>query len=169
MCSRSWGMGNCVQLLLDSSSLLNKFTIMVQSLFEKFVTKKVVLILAAIATLLFLVMFFNGLSGLCTEYQPNCRDPYHYRALVIFWAPALLIVSLIVSSFEKKIFDFWAKFAVPWVILSSIVTYLIPFQENFDLPDWKGVSALCGTGFFLFVSLIIIALPSIQKSREKSK
>ena len=142
---------------------------MIKNLFEKFVTKRNVLIAASVLTLLFLVFAFNELSGLCKEWEGNCIDSYGNHALVIFWAPALLIVSLIVSSFEKKLFDFWAKFAIPWLILLSITTYLAPLPTSLEDQRWKGVSALYGTIIFLFVSLIIIVLPSIQKSREKSK
>lgn len=135
--------------------------------FEKHVTKKGLLIFASFMTLLFLVLLFNEISGLCSPWRGNCIDSYHYRALVIFWAPALLFVSLVISALDKKILNAWITFAIPWLVASSVAIYLTPLKSKLDELDWKGVMALSTTILFFIISILIILIKSFLVYRKK--
>lgn len=126
------------------------------NIIETYVSRKVVLIFSILATIGFLAFLFPQISGLCSEYQPNCRDPFHYAAVAVLWAPALLLLSLFMGSIEKKALGSWSKFALSWIIVSTIVVYLISPQSNFNEPDWKSIVSLSLAAIFFVISVAII-------------
>lgn len=129
-------------------------------------SKRTVFSASIILTILFFVFLFNISFGLCGEFQPGCHDSYHYIALIFFWAPFLFLFSLITYPLEKKIFNSWTKFALPWLVFSSVMTYLAPLKESLIEPDWKGVVALSLTILFCIVSVSIIIVKSVQVYRR---
>ena len=140
---------------------------MIQSLVETYVTKRVVMIFAVVTNLLFLAFFAPTLSGLCKEWDGNCIDSYGRNLVeLIFWAPVFLILSVVASRYEKKVFNTWIKFTIPWLLLTSIATYLAPIPESIYGPQWKGIFSGYGTIIFAVVSLFIIfVVPRMKKSR----
>ena len=142
-------------------------------MYEKLVTKKNTLIVAIVATALFIMFSSPALSGLCPafgpRFWPRCEDYYSTISVAILWAPALLILSLAMYLFEieKKVFDSWVKFSILWLAFSSAATYITPLQINFDSLDWKGVVSLFLTALFFIISILIIVTKSIQLKRSK--
>jgi hypothetical protein len=128
--------------------------------------KWVVLSFSFIFTILFPALFFPELSGFCLAYQPNCIAPYSALSWAVVWAPILLLLSIITYPLEKKIFDSWIRFALPWIFFSILVTLFVPDKNTFGEPDWKGLVALLLTGIFTLISLVIILTKSIKFYRR---
>ncbi len=82
--------------------------------------------------------------------------------MALFWAPILLLLSLVTYPLEKNIFNFWLKFSLPWIVLSSLAVFFTPTQQNFGDPNWKAVVSLSFTAIFFIVSLLIIFIKSLQ-------
>lgn len=118
--------------------------------------KRAVLWFSIIATVAFFALFSPGTSGICPGSRPDCIQSSFYFSIVILWAPLLLLFSAITYRREQKIYDAWVKFAIPWVLVSSIVTYLAPVSRSLHDPNWNGWAALLMTAFLCAVSSIII-------------
>ena len=55
-----------------------------------------------LSTLVFVACFFPVLSGMCSEYDTTCIDSRINFVWIIFWAPVLVLLSLITYPLEKK-------------------------------------------------------------------
>lgn len=76
-----------------------------------------------IATVAFVASSVPQLSGLCSRWEPNCQLPHLYFAEAIFWAPVLLLMSIVTYPLNEKVHYAWVKFALPWVVLSTVVVF----------------------------------------------
>ncbi|NBV77969.1 hypothetical protein EBR66_07425 [bacterium] len=114
------------------------------------------LVFSIFVTIFFIAAMFSRFSGLCSEYSANCRDPYHNFALAIFWAPALLIFSLILLRLKEEVFNAWKIFSFPWIIVSTAIVSVAPVKESLQDSDWKSGLALITTAIFILVSIGII-------------
>lgn len=118
---------------------------------------------SAFLTIACLALFFPRLSGICSEYQPNCVVPYSTLSLYLFWAPILLFFSVLTLPINRTVFNSWIKFMVPWTLFSILVISATPgnFGNNLEI-NLKAVASLSLTAISFFASLLIIIIKSVQ-------
>jgi hypothetical protein len=136
--------------------------------FEKNVTKGVVLGFAGLSFVVFLVCFMPFQSGICSQFRPDCIETYFRHSLIIFWAPVLLFFSLATYKLAQTVFVAWITFAIPWIILSSLITYFLPDSLGSNpYAHWQQIASLFLSTIFLLISILIILIKSIQVYRKK--
>ena len=130
-------------------------------------TKKSVLRLSIIGSLIFLTLVFISLGGYCTEYKYLC-DRAHDDTLATYFFVFLLIffISLITYKMRDEIFLSWLKFTYVWVPLTIVLTFLAPEYGNSLLPIEKGSVSFVMSFLFLLISLIIIISKSISLRKK---
>ena len=70
---------------------------------------------------------------------------------------------------RKKVFDSWVKFALPWILLSSLVAFLMPvdgYTQSFMLGGVRFPPFYLAIVFFS-LSILVIIFRSIQIYRHK--
>ena len=105
---------------------------------------------------------FLFVVGPCSEFQPICVESYLYISEAFFWAPILLLFSLITAPLNKIVFNSWVRFSIPWIFFSTVLVFLIPIADRFAEPNWKAITSLSLAAIFFAVSILIVLVKSVQ-------
>src|SRR6266404_3700374 len=115
------------------------------------ISKSTVLICSLAVSGLFVVFFLSTSFGICSDYSFQCKSTYLHYALSLLWAPVLLFLTVISYRSEKKIFDSWIRFVLPWVLLSSVIVLILPIDTGG--VNWEALAALLLAALFVLFSV----------------
>ena len=122
-----------------------------------FFNRKNVLLIAFIATLVWLLSAFQKEIGFCGPIYNDCWD-----IIDLVWPPLtiflpLFLLSLFAFFMREEIFATWVNFAKWWVPLSVFAILITPEKAGgFVSIPYQSALALIVTGVFFFISLILI-------------
>ena len=132
---------------------------------SRWITKKTVLFFSIVAFLFFLYCFSPILSGVCTQtgphFWPGCIDFWYSICLVIFWAPVLLVFSIVTYGCDTTVFRAWVCFSTVWIVMSSVLVWLTPdYISGYPYTHFRDVVAELLASLFFIVSLAIVLVKS---------
>ena len=78
---------------------------------------------------------------------------------------ALAPLSLIFYFLRDEVFKAWVKFALWWIPLSIVLSYLTP-ENNELFPTGPGVTAYILSALFVLISLIIVLVKSLSLRKQ---
>lgn len=126
------------------------------------ISKKNVLVISTIGSLIFFVWDYIGNSSLCNFLFAEGRlgsCPFTLASLEVLLIPfiPLLILSLITFKMREEVYHAWFRFARWWVPLSIVLIFISPeYSADQMFRIEKGSVALLTSVIFIIVSVILI-------------
>lgn len=132
--------------------------------------KKSVLFISAAGGSVFVVLLIALLYNLCGPYRSVCKDIYEAVVYLLFPLPFVFILSLITYKMRDEVFRAWWSFAMWFVPLIMIVTYLMYSghqQSGFGgVAQYSFYSVILGALYAIF---ILTSLTRIVLTHRKLK
>jgi len=131
--------------------------------------EKILKIILATSPLLFVLGFVPispDLFGFCSSSRFDCFRAFssykNIGAFVVFLAIFLFLMSgiIFVRIKSKKIFHSWLKFAIPYLVLATILISISPSSNAGIYGLDSELIAWFTSGLFLIISLLIISIKS---------
>lgn len=126
---------------------------------EKYLTKRNVTgVSCSIAGVMLIVNYF-GTYAMCNQ-DSGCAHLLANSILVFYPFLPFAALSLLTYKMRNEIFRSWINFAKWWVPITMLLILIIPGDSGgwgISFPPLDGVFALYSSGFFLLISLILIA------------
>lgn len=100
--------------------------------------------------------------GLCAGDQIYCFDPYDeiIGQPLGFFSVVLFLITLILLFTKQAVFHLWLKFAIPYLILVTLLLAVAP-TSNADIYGLdRELIAWFTSALFLIISLLIIGIKS---------
>ena len=120
-------------------------------------SKKTLLIVSLIGTLLFVIFLFAKDLGLCNLINSSCTDTFDPIAENLSVLVPALLLSLITYKMRDEVYQAWLRFARVWVPLSMVLIFLAPeYTSDWMFPVVKGTVAFFSSLLFLVISPILI-------------
>lgn len=123
-------------------------------------TKKSVLILSGIVSILLITLDRVGTFRLCgANTYGSCMDVVYN--VIIFFLPVLplFLFSLITYKMPEGVFQAWWRFARVFVPLAMFLILITPaYTHNWMFPVTKGTVAVALSGLFVLTSLIRVVI-----------
>lgn len=136
-------------------------------MFDRWVTKKSVLLVSGILSLIPILFQYMGISSCGLA---GCGG-YASDVLLTFFYPSLVMVFFVLLTYSLQIgiFRSWIRFAIVWVLLTVIWVVLTPHHPSGSFGiDQKPFLALSLAALLTLISLIIIAWKYIATRHGKS-
>ena len=113
-------------------------------------TKKNILALSIVGLVVYLSTMYSVSLGICNDASYNCRKTVDLIQMTVSVFPFILLFSLITYKMREEAFQAWWRFAMWFVPLIMIVTYLM--YSGHRQSGFGGVSQ----GAFEFLILIVL-------------
>jgi len=137
--------------------------------FINWFTKKRILIVFSITTILLVILYSNISYTLCKTnfYLEICReirDVSNFFTVLFFITPIILFFLAITVKMREDTFFLWRKFTLTYLLIYLFVIIITPwyFGDEF-LHIGKGAIALILSCIYFVVSLILIIYKSFKK------
>lgn len=128
-------------------------------------TKKKVVIISGIISIILLVINFAGIYRTC-ENVFECTEILYGAVLILFPIIPLLVFSLITYNMREDVYQAWWKFTRVWIPLSMLAVLISPsYTANWLFPIEKGSVAFISSCAFAVVSIVIIAFQYLQAKK----
>jgi len=128
--------------------------------------KKIIFTSSLFGSVLFLLFLFATQIGLCRFINVSCTYFFDPLAEIVFIFFPLFLFSVITYRMKEVVINRWLKFVYIWVPLTVILVFLAPEYDSSLLPLEKGTVALTMSGLFVFISLLIILVSYLRKTKQ---
>lgn len=131
------------------------------------ISKKTLLIVSGIGTVVLLIANYVGTAQLCGGGQYTiCMGNLYAVMMNFFPVIPLLLFSLITYWMREEIYQAWFRFARWWVPLSMLLILISPeYSSDWMYPVVKGTVAFLTSMIFAAVSSLIILIKHLRRSR----
>ncbi len=125
------------------------------------ISKKGLLSLSLIGTIIFSFFIFLSAKGLCS--YNFCSRP-HDDSLATLFLPffSIFIISIITYKMREEVYRAWFKFARIWIPLSLVLIFITPEYSEGLVPLDRGSVSFFLSVVFLVISLVIIIYKSFK-------
>lgn len=135
---------------------------------DKIITKKKVLAMAFVGTVISLILTSEQFYDFCFS-GGHCWHLYNFvdsiSNLFVFF-PVILLFSLVTYKMRDEVFIAWVKFTLFWVPLSVFFVAITPdTSAMLQVVDKEFITALF-LGLFALISVVIISVRSYQLRRK---
>ncbi len=140
-------------------------------MYEKFVTKRNVLMVTIFAIVLMELLARSLEIGFCGTRDYGCASVYDGMAATLLIFVPVLFFSLLTYFVRNEIFGGWMKFAVWWVPLTVVLALLLPNNDqsqSIGMGSTQGLFVIVMTLIFIIVSLIIIVAKYMAMKKKNS-
>jgi|SRR3989344_5186280 len=128
--------------------------------------KRIIFWVSLFFSLMYLIMVVLVTNYSCEKFF-FCEDAYSLLIYLIkFTFPLLFLFSVITYRMKEVVINRWLKFVYIWVPLTVILVFLAPEYDSSLLPLEKGTVALTMSGLFVFISLLIILVSYLRKTKQ---
>lgn len=132
--------------------------------------KKKINSIVALGILILSLVLDPYILGLCRNNNTYCffNDLSHSVGKPLFFISlSLVLITLLATFFDDKIYKLWSKFTYAWIPLSLVLIFLIPEYSNTLLPIERDTVSLTMSVLFFIISLAIITFKFLSL-RKKS-
>ena len=132
-------------------------------------SKKIVLWVSLIGSIIFVLLMFPGLIHSCSSYKwcGKIIDLVESLGFYIFLFPLILLFSLITYKMQDRVFKLWFKFSFLWIPVTIILPFFFPdIKSDFVFISSRGLALFAVALLYFLVSLVLITVKyiSLRKS-----
>jgi len=135
------------------------------------VSKKILLIVSGIGTVVLFVLNWIGTFKLCggQEYG-QCMDLAYDIMINFLPIIPLFLFSLITYKMRNEVYRAWLRFSYMWIPLSMLLIFLAPeYTSDWMYPVVKGTVAFFTSLLFVIISLLLIAWKFLSTRRSNNR